>query len=167
MKNRFIEGASLLVFGLAMISLLIPLGINGQSDYHLIAMSPVFWPKLISWLIILLGALLVTSGILTRDEAREEKCSKIKNRSFTLILGNNTKGTISLAFLPIYYIALLNWGLVIPSILAFTFYASLHTTKKALSSFFWGVFIVLCVTVFFTIGANVLIPLGPLELLGL
>lgn len=166
MKNNIAEGAFLSLFGSAMLLIIIPLGVGGYSEYQMLAMSPSFWPKLLSSLIVFLGVVMLVSGFLLKEEKTCRPSSVKSKEILKNLFGKNHRGTLAFSFLPLYYISMMYFGVVVPSALAFFVYALLHTTRNSASSFLWGCLVVLCVTVFFTKGANVLIPLGPLAFLG-
>jgi putative tricarboxylic transport membrane protein len=52
-------GIGFVAFGVFVLLVAIPYGVTSPSNVRAVVLSPTFWPTIVSWLIILLGAILV------------------------------------------------------------------------------------------------------------
>lgn len=167
MKADLISGLLVLAFGGILLTLAIPFGVIEYGSAQNLAMSPSFWPKSLALILTLLGAALVLrKGLAFKKSENEEGESVTEDTTVQKTLPSKIKwrGFAAILALPLYYLSILWLGLIIPSFLAFLFYSFSHSSRRIGSTILWGAIIVGGVTLFFTKGANIVIPMGPIEI---
>lgn len=165
MKSDIFSGLAIVVFGGALLLVAIPSGVVEYGSSQNLAMSPSFWPKVlaISLMVLGLGVMLEKRLGANKGNCGKENLDSSSAQEGDVSSGVQWRGMIALLMIPLYYLSILWFGLVVPSFLAFLVYSLCHSSKKLGSSMLWGIVVVICVTVFFVKGADIVIPMGPVE----
>lgn len=156
-----IEGVIFVFIGLFVMYWLIPAGVQVPSRMPNPALSPAFWPGIVSGLLIASGALLtIQSGVRLLRFGGGQKKPEVSGEELPV---GFLKPALALGLLVPYYLACLYLGLLIPSIFAYVAYAFLAGQRSVPVLLCSGVLLPVAVTLFFVKIANILIPVGPLD----
>lgn len=151
------------VFGLSLFALLwlIPNGIDSYGPAGN-GLSAAFWPSTTALILLGLGLVLgVQNGVALyrrRASARDPSAPDDTNKDLARIIPI----LIAVALLIPYYYFSAHLGLVLSSVGAFVAYSLLAGERHYLTIAIWAIATPVIITLFFTVVAQVLIPLGPL-----
>ena len=162
MHDLFI-GILLILAGLLIMFILIPNGISAPNDLDILALSPRFWPRIITGCLIFCGVIITLQGFIevkNRDPADADQKPFDFNGLFSMEMG---RAALTIGFLLIYYWSINHIGIVAASLLAiilFTFYGGEKRIGYILSI---AIILPIALYYFFTLVANVPLPLGFFE----
>lgn len=158
-----------LIMGIALIGLgafcwfwLIPNGVRVPSRLTNFALSPAFWPQIIAVIIMLSGSWLALESLFASLQSRSPQTSE-EDDNGGIESGGLRRLIIALALLPCYFFAADQYGLLLPSIVAFMAYSLLAGERRVVVLLTLGVAVPGVITLIFIKAANILVPLGPLS----
>lgn len=161
-----ILGAILITFSVLMLALIVPEAVSVPKSVKVPALSPDFWIKIVVWILMLMGAAILWSGIKTaRAEMADEKIKAVKEHmEETHSFGRSLLNAGTVIFLFWVYYHLINWlGMVAASILVVSALYALSGEKR------FKIMVPLCILLpvalyyFFLKVAAIPMPLGIFE----
>ena len=150
--ERFI-GLAVVLLGLLVLFILIPYGIVTPESINIISLSPDFWPRIISAIIVLTGFIMLISSI---------NIKKVDD-SESLDLKGIKKLLVVILCLFGFYFSIPSLGMVVPGILLIFILMTFAGERAWLRMCAISIAIPLCLFFFFTSIANIPIPLGIFE----
>ncbi|NYZ13922.1 tripartite tricarboxylate transporter TctB family protein [Azospirillum sp. RWY-5-1] len=160
-----IFGALLAGFFLLFLFVVIPVGIPVPAGVRSTALSPAFWPRIVSVLMVVFGLMLMAQGILAaRARPAEDAGSAIPTEEEDLVppMVARTRIAAAMVMMFAYYGLVEMAGMTAASIIAFVGFAALYGERRWLLLGVVGVSLALALTLFFTDVAQVPIPSGTL-----
>lgn len=155
-KRDTLVGYLVTIFSLTLIFYLIPNFIDSPTFVKKIVLSPVFWPTVIGWLMLVIGVGIVITQHLSRGDIKltEDKDSydDEPNKSYSRV--------ISFAvFMIVYYLLIPVIGMVWSSCLAFIIFSMvISETEHRKTAVIVGILLPLALYMFFNHVAGVNIP---------
>lgn len=154
-----ITGLVCCLVGAVLLAWMIPAGTTAPGSLASPALSPAFWPRVLSVILLIAGGALVVHALCAK-----RAMSRTSQAEHTSTTGATPRRLwISVVLLVPYYIACLSLGLLLPSIAACGAYAVLAGERHYLLVAVYSVVMPALLTLFFIHVANVLVPLGPLS----
>ncbi|PWG65545.1 tripartite tricarboxylate transporter TctB family protein [Spiribacter halobius] len=157
MRDLF-TGLVMVLVGVALIVWIIPAGTSAPYSAGNLAHSPAFWPKVLAVILLLAGAALALKAV--PQTARNPVAAM---DAVSLSKAASWRFWASLALLVPYYAACVQFGLLIPSTMAFVAYGLLAGERRYGILLLSAVLMPLLLTLFFIHLADVLVPLGPVS----
>ncbi len=155
-KRDTLVGFLITIFSLLLIFYLIPNYIDSPSSVRKIVLSPVFWPVVIGWLMLIIGAGIIVAQYLNRN-SRE----LIENTNIYDDMPSKSYGRVIIftVFMIVYYLLIPVIGMVWSSCLAFIVFSILIAgTEHRKTAVIVGLLLPLALYVFFNHVAGVNIP---------
>lgn len=157
-------GALLAGFFLLFLFVIIPVGIPVPPGVRSTALSPAFWPRIVTVLMIVLGLMLVVQGMLaarTRGMMAADPPAAPDDDHVPPTVAR-ARIAAAMAMMFAYYALVETAGMTAASIIAFVGFAALYGERRWLLLAIIGVGLALGLTLFFTDVAQVPIPSGTL-----
>lgn len=157
-------GALIAGFFLLFLFVVIPVGIPVPPGVRSTALSPAFWPRIVTVLMVVLGLMLMVQGILAARSRGAEPAEPPALPDEDLVPPGLARVRIAaaMAMMFAYYALVETVGMTTASILAFVGFAALYGERRWLLLGIVGVGLALALTLFFTDVAQVPIPSGSL-----
>lgn len=157
-------GSGFLVLGAITLFILIPRSIRVPENIPNIALSPAMWPKAISIFIMLLGVFMLASSLISLW--RQNKTLLLPSLvNFRKRIAVSWRGTLAVALLLPYYLAINIFGILLSSVLAIFIYMLIAGEKNIIALILMSLVFPFLLTYFFIHVASVMIPLGPLDII--
>ncbi|MCP1677255.1 hypothetical protein J2T57_004434 [Natronocella acetinitrilica] len=160
--TNLFTGIALVMIGLFIWFWLIPNGVRIPSRVPNPALSPAFWPQIIALIIGLSGAWMALESVIPGKHTQGTPVADDDDALRWERAGALRLGVAIILLLP-YYLAVREFGLLLPSIVAFIIYSLLAGERRLLTLLVLGIAVPTIITVFFIKAASILIPLGPLD----
>jgi hypothetical protein len=151
LHRQTVIGLFALVAGIFLMTVAIPLWVSSPSNVRNIILSPVFWPYILSGLVILIGLGLTVTGFYSSEDMTAEPAE---------VPGGYRRLIIMAVVMVIYMFGLPRLGMVWTSMLAFVATAFLVRTAHPKTALICGLCLPLVLYIFFAHVASVAIPQG-------
>ena len=152
--------------GMILILWIIPAEIRVPSRVPNPALSPAFWPSILAWLLVIAGVSLAAQRLwkirLSGRNAAQPATDPPARAAVGSVL-TNWRAFLAVGLLFPYYLACVQFGLAIPSAVAFVVFAILAGERRYVLLVLSGILLTAALTTFFIRVANILVPLGPLR----
>ncbi|MEL6374710.1 MAG: tripartite tricarboxylate transporter TctB family protein [Pseudomonadota bacterium] len=163
-------GIGTIAFGLLVLLVAIPYGVTSPSNVQTLVLSPLFWPTIVAWLMIILGALHMALHALQPSRARDDKpdaAAVEADREATPAVplhggavGGATRLAAASAIMVTLVLATPTVGLVWTTMIAFALISLIIRTSSPLISLVVAVALPLILYAFFNHVAGVAVPQG-------
>ncbi len=162
-----IIGVSVVAAALTGILVLIPLGVQSPGSVDVAALSPDFWPRVIMIGLCLCGTLILAQGLFARDTAEDPHISlehPVEHTHLPLAI-SIVRATSAVIGLFLYYYAIDRIGIILSSSLIILGLMLLGGERRWLLLAALSLLLPIALYYFFTLVANVPMPLGMFEAL--
>lgn len=155
-KRDTLVGCLIIIFSLLLIFYLIPNYIDSPTFVRTIVLSPVFWPTVIGWLMLIIGVGIVIAQFLNRKSIEVTESTRSyddkPSKSYDRVIG-------FAVFMFVYYLLIPVIGMVWSSCLAFIIFSMVISgTEHRKTAIIVGILLPLFLYGFFTHIAGVNIP---------
>jgi hypothetical protein len=166
-------GLFVIAAGLVMLFFIIPTGVDTPANVPYAVLSPRFWPRVIMYFMMAMGAVVAIKGLLQMRSERTRTDASGSRDAQDSDVGGADAVDITLAGVPYiavacvlllgYYWLMTAIGMVEASIVALVVFSALYLERRVHWILAVAVALPLLLYGFFFYIANVPIPLGPLE----
>lgn len=152
-------GIGTIAFGVMLLTFAIPSFVSSPSNVPALVLAPTFWPTIVAYLILVLGAALVASRAFGSSDAGLDETSRVTETRDEVIYGWGR--LLAMAVLMVgLVVAIPILGMVLASAIAFALFAVIVVTPRPLTSIIVAVVLPLALYAFFSHVAGVSVPQG-------
>lgn len=159
-SNDIWLGAGVVAFGIFLLVYAIPVYVSSPSNVRVLFLSPTFWPIIISWLIIILGASLIfTASFATKTELAEQQAvaDQMDRQDVLYAIARLVAAAIIMAGI---VLATPSLGMVLATGLAFALFSAVVLTPRPIAAVVVAIVLPLVLYAFFAHVAGVSVPQG-------
>lgn len=152
-------GAGVVTFGVFLLAYAIPVYVSSPSNVRVVFLSPTFWPDIISWLIIILGATLIVTRMFGPPVTSSEPVNTADMSRDEVIYA-----TARLAVIAVIMVGLVKLipilGMVLATGIAFALISLVVMTPRPVTALIVAILLPLVLYAFFAHVAGVSMPQG-------
>ena len=157
-------GVGVVVFGVLLLTIAIPHGINAPSNVQSIFLSPKFWPTVIAFALVFLGTMLVVQQLVNRSLDNNDVNGDGSETDVAKVERGSPAGWMRLTLMASLMVGLI-WaiplfGLVWASMICFVAFAVIVRTPRRYTSLIVAILLPLFLYGFFNHVAGVAVPQG-------
>ncbi|MCP5266634.1 MAG: tripartite tricarboxylate transporter TctB family protein [Burkholderiaceae bacterium] len=161
LNRDILFGGAVTLFGVSLLVFLIPLGVASPSNVRVPVLSPLFWPRIIAWTLIVLGLVQVVQAALAQRAGRTGAADPDTGDGAALP-GAWWRLPASAVLMALYWVAIPRLGMPIASVLLLALLFLLVRTRYRLIALATAILVPLVMFGFFDHVAGVPIPQGHL-----
>jgi putative tricarboxylic transport membrane protein len=152
-------GIGTIAFGLLLLAVGIPYFVSSPSNVPALVLAPTFWPTIVGYMIVVLGAALVATRAFDSTDAGLDATSRVTETQDELIYGWGR--LLAMAILMVALVITIPiLGMVLASAITFALFALIVVTPRPLTSIIVAVVLPLVLYAFFSHVAGVSVPQG-------
>ncbi|MDP5292980.1 tripartite tricarboxylate transporter TctB family protein [Oceanimonas sp. CHS3-5] len=153
-KNKdFSIGVGVLSLSLLLIYYVVPVAVISPTNVRLLVLDPAFWPNVISWMMLLIGVVMMATSLSKSKEAESSRNHGLVSYKKELPI------LLLILFFVGYYLLLPDLGMVWGSSISYIFLSVfIYKTKHRLSAVIVGILLPIILYAFFYHVAGVSIP---------